>query len=137
MQLITHPSHLDALPDSLLKTFITKRFQQQSEETDIPPIIILSEIADDITGPDYAFIGPNGLLTDLWEEHEPQQKGFVRPFEWVSHHPNLKLYELLFLVCGEDGYWILIPEDIVESNPDLKWVLTSPELGGLSDPQPL
>ncbi|MCP4125397.1 MAG: hypothetical protein GY751_26990, partial [Bacteroidetes bacterium] len=50
---------------------------------------------------------------------------------------DLKLYELLFLVCGEDGYWILIPEDIVEKHPDLKWVLTDESLGGLSDPQPL
>ena len=38
---------------------------------------------------------------------------------------------------SEDGHWILIPEDIVERQPDLKWVLTAEELGGLSDPQPL
>ncbi len=37
----------------------------------------------------------------------------------------MKVYEVLFLVCGEDGYWIYIPEDYVEAHPDLKWVLTS------------
>jgi hypothetical protein len=49
----------------------------------------------------------------------------------------LKLHELLFLQHGEDGYWILIPEEIVEVYPDLKWVLTDESQGGLVEPQPL
>ncbi|MCK4708827.1 MAG: hypothetical protein KAU21_09435 [Gammaproteobacteria bacterium] len=85
MRLITHPNHINkAIPDELLD-FIIKRFQQLAEETDAPPIIILVKPDDDITGPDYAFIGNWGLLSDLYEEHEPEQKGFVRPFEWVSY----------------------------------------------------
>ena len=137
MQLITHPSHIDRLPQTDLKTHIQNRFRQLSAETDIPPIIILVEPHDDITGPDFAFIGDRGLLTDLWESHEPGHPEFVRTFEWVSYLPSLKLYELLFLVCGEDGYWILIPDAVVESHPDLEWLLTSQEAGGLSEPQPL
>ena len=137
MKRISHPSHVNALPDSPQKTFITARFHQQSEETDVPPIIIQVEPTDDITGPDYAFIGNRGLLSDLYVEHEPQQQGFVRPYEWVSHWPDLKLYELLFLQNYDDGYWILIPEAIVEAHPNLKWVLTDESQGGLSEPQPL
>lgn len=137
MQLITHQNHIDRLPQSALKTHIQKRFNQIISESDGAevPVVILVEPKD--SDSDHAFIGPNGLLTDLWEEHEPQQERFVRPYEWVSYWPDLKLYEVLFLVCGEDGYWILIPEEIVESNPDLKWVLTAKELGGLSPVQPL
>ena len=133
MQRITHKTHINALPDTPLKTHIQNRFRQLSEETDIPPTIILVQPHDDITGPDYAFIGPQGLLTDLWETHEPGHPEFVSPYEWVSYHPDLKLYEKLFLVCGEDGYWLLIPEDIAEMHPDLKWVLTRYDL---SEPQP-
>lgn len=135
MQLITHQNHItDAIPDALIN-FIIKRFQSLAEEAEgVPPIIILVKPDDDITGPDYTFIGNLGLLSDLFEESAPGEAGFVRPYEWVSYWPDLKLYELLFLQHSEDGYWILIPEQIVEAHPDLEWVLTA---GGLSEPQPL
>jgi hypothetical protein len=137
MQLITHQTHLDQLPASDLSIFITRRVCQLSEETDIPPNLILVETNDDITGPDYAFVGNRGLLSDLYEERSLKEEGFARPYEWVVYLPELQLYETLYLINGEDGYWILIPEDIVEAHPDLKYVLTAPELGGLSEPQPL
>jgi hypothetical protein len=137
MQLITHRSHLDALPASDLKFHIRKRFDQLSEDTDAPPNLVLVEPDDDITGPNYAFIGPQGLLSDIFEEHEPGHPEFSRPYEWVSHLPELRLYEVLLLMNNEDGYWIVIPEAVVEAHPDLKWVLTSEAQGGLSPPQPL
>ena len=138
MQRISHKTHItpESIPDELTD-FIIKRFQQLAEETDTPPIIILVNPDDDITGPDFAFIGNRGLLSDLYEEHAPGEAGFVRPFEWVSHWPELGIYEALLLQDPDNGYWILIPEATVEINPDLKWVLTAPELGGLSEPQPL
>jgi hypothetical protein len=137
VQLITHRNHLDALPTSDLKIHLQARFDQLSEDTDLPPNIILVDDDDDVTGPDYAFVGPDGLLSDLFEEHEPGHPEFCRPYEWVSHLPELHLYEVLLLVNNEDGYWILIQEDIVEAHPDLHWVLTAEEQGGLSPPQPL
>ena len=137
MQLITHRSHLDALPESPLKTHIQNRFDQLSEDTDVPPNLVLVEEGDDITGPDYAFVGTYGLLSDLFEEFTPGEADFVRPYEWVSYLPSLQLYEVLLLVNSEDGYWIIIPEAIVDSHPDLHWVLASEEAGGLSPPQPL
>ena len=137
MQLITHRTHLDALPASSLKSHITARFDQLSEDTDVPPNIVLVEDNDDITGPGYAFVGPRGLLSDLFEEHEPGHPEFAKPYEWASHLPGLRLYEALLLINGEDGYLIIIPESIVEAHPDLKWVLTDESQGGLSEPQPL
>jgi len=137
MRLITHRSHLDALPASDLKIHIQSRFDQLTEDTDVPPNIVLVEANDDITGPDYAFVGSRGLLSDLFEEHRPGHPDFVRPYEWASHLPELRLYETLLLVNNEDGYWILISEAIVGLHPDLKWVLTDESQGGLSYPQPL
>ena len=137
MQLITHRIHIDQLPQSPLKAHIQNRFNQLSEDTDVPPTIVLVEPNDDITGPAYAFVGPRGLLSDLFEESTPGEEGFVRPWEWVSYLPSLQLYEVLLLVNNEDGYWVIIPEAVVEAHPDLKWVLTSEEAGGLSPPQPL
>ena len=62
MQLITHQHHLDTLPESPLKVHIQKRFDQLFEtEYDLLPNIILVEVSDEITGPDYAFVGPSGL----------------------------------------------------------------------------
>ena len=61
----------------------------------------------------------------------------MRPYEWVSHWPDLALYELLLLVNNEDGFWIIIPKVFVEARPDLNWVLTDESQGGLSEPQPL
>jgi hypothetical protein len=137
MQLITHQHHIDQLSDSFLKAHIQVRFDQLSEDTDVPPNIILVENGDDITGPPYAFVGPRGLLSDLFDEHEPGHPEFARSYEWASHIPELQLYEVLLLNSGEDGYLFLIPEAVVETHADLKWVLTEKSQGGLSDPQPL
>ena len=137
MQLITHQHHLDALPESLIKDHIQKRFDQLSEDTDVPPSIVLSEVTDDVTGPDYSFVGPNGLLSDLFEAFAPKEDGYVRPYEWVCYFAELRLYEILYLEAADLGYLILVPDGIVDANPELKWIFTAPELDGLSEPQPL
>jgi len=136
--LITHQTHIDQILQSPLKTHIQLRFIQLSEDTDVPPNIVLVEEGDIINGPDFAFINADhGLLGDLWDEHEPGHPDFCRPYEWVSYLPSLQLYELLLLVNGEDGFLFFLPGAIVDSHPDLRWVLTSEEAGGLSPPQPL
>ena len=138
MQIITHQSHLDALPESTLREYITARFNQLSEDTDVPPNLILVEPNDNLIGPDFAFVNETrGLIGDQFEESTLGETGFVRPYEWVSYLPALQLYEVLLLVNNEDGYLIIIPEAIVNSCADLHWVLTSEEAGGLSTPQPL
>ena len=137
MQLITHRNQLDALPANTLKTHITARFDQLTEDTDVPPNIVLVESGDVVTGPDFALVGPRGLLSDLFEQNELGHSEFARPYEWASYISALHLYEALVLINNEDGYWLLIPETIVEAHTDLKHILTAPELGGLSEPQPL
>jgi hypothetical protein len=137
MKRITHRHHIDQLPETNLKTHLTNRVSQLSEDTDIPPHIVLVETDDDITGPDYAFVGNRGLLSDLFEEHEPGHPEFTRPYEWASYLPELNTYEVLLLIHGEDGVFIYIPDSIVESNTELHWVLTDESQGGLSPPQPL
>lgn len=137
MRLLSHQQQLDQLPASPLKDHIQKRFDQLSEDTDVPPNLILVEEDDDITGPDYAFVGNRGLLSDWFQEHAPKEDGYVRPYEWVCHIAELRLYELLYLEAADLGYLIMVPDDIVEANSELKWIFTAPELDGLSEPQPL
>jgi hypothetical protein len=120
-----------------MKTHIQHRFNQLSEDTDVPPNIVLAESDDDIAGSAFGFVGNRGLVSDLFESARPRGVNFVRPFEWISYLPELQLYEALLLKNNEDGYWILIPETIVEAHPDLKWVLTNESQGGLSRPQSL
>ena len=136
MQLITQ-RHLDALPDSPLKTHIQQRFGQISEDTDVPPNLVLVAATDDVTGPDYAFVGSNGLLSDLFEQHAPRHPEFCRVLEWAAYISSVQIYEALILLHDEDGFLIMIPEITVEAHPDLKWVLTDKSQGGLSDPQPM
>jgi hypothetical protein len=81
MQLITHQTHVDKLLESNLKAHIQVRYDQLSEDTDLPLNIVLVEDGDDITGPDYAFVGPRGLLSDLFQEHEPGHLEFLRSYE--------------------------------------------------------
>ena len=138
LKLLTHINQINQqLPASDLSIFISRRFYQLSEDTDIPPNLILVETNDDISGPPYAFIGNRGLLSDLFDEHEPGHPEFARPYEWASYLPALHIYEALLLINGEDGYLILIPEAVVETHPDLKWVLTDEHQGGLSQSQSL
>ena len=134
MQLITHQSHLDALPESPLREYITARFKQRAEDTDVPPNIVVIEEGDNIAGPDFAFINvTHGLLGDLYDEHKPGEEGFTSPLEWVSCWPELKIREALYLEF-DMGTWLIIPDEVTESHPDLLLALTAREL---SDPQPL
>ena len=119
---------MTALPPSPLRNHLTDKYNDLVEtEDDLPPIFVIVEEDDDITGPDYAFVSDNGLLGD----------GDTLGFYQAVTHLSLNMYELLFLVNGEDGYWIYVSETIAEANPDLKWVLTDDSQGGLFDPQPL
>lgn len=136
MQLFTSLSQINSLPVSELKAHLQARHRALYEDG-MGPVFVIVEKNDRIDGPNFSIIGNRGLLSDMYEERVPKENGFIRPYEWVSHLPELQLYEALLLVNGEDGYWILIPEDIVEAQPDLKYVLTAPELGGLSNSQPL
>jgi hypothetical protein len=138
MQIYHSQALIDRLPASLLKIHIQKRFDTLFEtEDDLLPNLVLVEATDDVIGPDYSFVGPDGLLSDLWEEHEPGHPEFARPFEWASYLSELKIYEVLLLIHGEDGVFIYVPDSIVDANPKLHWVLTAESQGGLSNPQPL
>ncbi len=136
MQLFTSLPQINSLPASDLKEHLEHRYRTLYED-DLGPVFIVVDSVKEITGNNFSFIGSNGLISGLWDQHTPRHPEFVRPYEWVCYLPELHLYDALYLVNGEDGYWILIPEDIVEAHRVLKWVLTAPELGGLSDPQPL
>ena len=132
MQLFTSLSQIDALPASDLKDHLQARHRTLYEDGMGPVFVVVEN--EDIAGQDYAFISEdNGLLGD-GEVSSPQ---YYRPYQNVSYLSELHLYEALYLINGEDAYWILIPESIVEAHPDLKWVLTDEHQGGLSDPQPL
>jgi hypothetical protein len=113
MQLISHRNQIDALPSSPLKNHIAARYRDLVEtEDDLPPIFIIVEEDDDITGPNYAFVSDNGLLGD---------GDTFGLYEAITHLPGLNMYELLFLMNGENGYWIYVSD----ANPDLSSILTA------------
>jgi hypothetical protein len=59
MQLITHIKDFDNILPPLLKDHITARYRDLVEtEDDIPPIFIIVEEDDDISGPDFAAADP-------------------------------------------------------------------------------
>ena len=134
MKLLNHRNHIAQLPPSPLKSHIIARRRSLIEtEDDIPPIFIIVEESDDVTGPDYAIVSSvNGLLG----EGDLKSPQYFRPYELVSYLPELNTYELLFLVCSEDSYWIYIEDSIANANTDLKYMLTATELGGLDPVQP-
>jgi hypothetical protein len=136
MRTLSERDQITSYPETTLRDHLL-RYYDLFFEDEMGPIFVIVEMGDKITGPNYAFIGNRGLLSDLFEEHEPGHPEFARPYEWASHIRELHIYEVLLLINNEDGYLILIPENVVEAHPDLKWILTAKEQGGLSDPQPL
>ena len=136
MQTLTERNQIISYPETPLRDHLL-RYYDLLYEDQMGPVFVVGKLGDNIVGPDYAFVGSRGLLSDLFDEHQPGHPDFSRPYEWVSHLPELQLYETLLLLNNEDGYWIIIPEAIVETRSDLRSVLTSEEQGGLSPPQPL
>jgi hypothetical protein len=100
MRLITHRSHLDALPASDLKTHTQKRFEQLSEDTDVPPNVFLLHRNDNSKSPELIFLGSAGMCSDLFETHQPGESEFAPVFEWISYLSNLKIYEMLYHELG-------------------------------------
>ena len=133
MQLITHRSHIDQLPESFIKDHITARFDQLSEDTDVPPNILLLHRNDIPRSSELIFLGSAGMCSDLFETHQPGHQEFTPVFEWISYLPNLKIYEMLYLEA-DLGYLLIVPEEVVEAHPDLGTVVDSQ---GLSALQPL
>jgi hypothetical protein len=73
MQIYHSQVLIDRLPRSNLKTHIEKHFDQLSEDTDVPPNLILVKPNDDITGPDYAFVGPPGITIGPIRRDQPRR----------------------------------------------------------------
>jgi hypothetical protein len=133
MQLITHHHRIDQFPTSPLKIHIQARFDQLSEDTDVPPNILLLHPNDNPKSPELIFLGSAGMCSDLFETHQPQDPEFAPVFEWISYLSDLKVYEMLYLEA-DLGYLLIVPEEVAEVYIDLKAVIDSQ---GLSDPQPL
>ena len=134
MQLITHQTHVDKLPESPIKQYIQQRWFQYAENSEeIPPIFILLESQADLTSIDLKFLGSAGLCSDLFDLHTPRDRGFQTVFDWICFLSDLKLFEMMYIE-GDLGYWVMCPEEIVEDNPDLKLMICNQKL---SDPQPL
>ena len=133
MFIINHPSHIDHLPPDPISKLAAARFRQLSEDTDLPPCIILMDPLDNPRNSEFFFIGSNGLVSDLYDEHKPGEEGFTSPFEWISRLPDLKIWEVLYLEF-DMGTYLIIPDKVADSSPELLLALTAL---GLSDPQPL
>lgn len=127
MKRISDKRHIDETIPEEIAAFAIARFDEIVEESDgeVLPIIIYVRESDDIRGSDYAWVGKNGLVSDAYDEHQPGEKGFVSPYEFVIFHKDINLWELLLLRNVDDGYIILVPNSVVEQNNDLSLVLES------------
>jgi hypothetical protein len=115
VKLINHRNQLDALPPTALKNCIATRYQDLVEtEDDLPPIFVIVEEDDDITGPDYAFVSSNGLLGDD-----------DQPYESITHLRDINTHELLLLLNGEDAYFIYVLDAASFGSPALVRLLNS------------
>ena len=76
MQLITHKKHVDQLPSSSLKAHIQARFQQLSEETDVPPTIIPVEPSDDVNSTPVLLVAFIRDKTDASVFSKPEKRPF-------------------------------------------------------------
>jgi hypothetical protein len=86
MQLIDRSSYLEILPETAFKNYLIDRYNDLVEtEDDLPPIFVIVEEDDDITGPDYAFVSDNGLLGDD-----------DQPYESITHLPTINTHQLLY-----------------------------------------
>jgi hypothetical protein len=133
MQLITHQSHLDALPTSDLKTHIQKRCNQLSQDSDVPPTIIILTPDTNFKSPALHFLGESGVYSDMLGEHHPRERGFQSVFDWISYQPSVPVYEMLFLE-SDLGYTFIFEPSVVDAHPQLKALIDSQPL---SPPQPL
>ena len=128
MILITHQSHLKVLPSSKFKQHLQSTIQQYSEESDVPHTFIIYEPNELPSSPDCQFVGPNGLLSDLYDEHFPGAAGYQHCFEWVHHDVEHQCYIALHLAHGEFGTYLVIPESVTNANPDLLLAIHSQPL---------
>ena len=133
MQLITHESHLGAIPASDLTTHIQQRFAQQSLDTDLPPSIYYLEPSDTLDDAELSFLGESGVYSDIFGEHRPGESGFQTVFDWISYDPGVPVYEMLYLK-GDLGYTFIFGPEVLDTHPLLKALVDSQPL---SPPQPL
>ena len=77
MNIISHSSKINLLSESPLKDHIQARFDQLSEDTDIPPVILLLHRNDIPRSSELSFLGSEGMCSDLFETHQPGDLEFT------------------------------------------------------------
>lgn len=133
MQLITHQHHLNALPESPIKRHVQKRFDQLTEDTDLPPTIMVLFPDSVLQGSEVSFLGESGIYSDLFGKSQPGDPDFQSVFDWISYDPGVPVFEMLYLE-GDLGYTLIFGPEVVDTHPRLKAVIDSQPL---SSPQPL
>jgi hypothetical protein len=132
MQLVTHKSQLDHLKPCPVSSHISARFYQLSEDTDLPPCIILVEPDDDLTGPAYSLLGDYGVFTNIYGTSVLSEDNNISIFDSIAYLPTAAVFEMLYIEGGL-GYWFVVPDEVVKKQPRLKTMIDSQEL---SHPQP-
>ncbi len=69
MQLFTSLSQIETLEPSNLREYLDQCYRTLYEDG-MGPVFVIVEKTDRVDGPDYAFMGNRGLLSDLYEERD-------------------------------------------------------------------
>ena len=80
---------------------------------------------------EFAFIGPRGIFSYLFDESPPFSGDFASPFEYARSYPQHGLHELYLQLNDSKGLVILLPDAVVDARPDVRQLLDH-----LTVPQP-
>ena len=123
---ITQWEQINTVPDSLVRAFLLDRQRLLTTDgeydLEIDGGFLIVEAEDDPES-DFTFIGSNGLLSDLFEEHPPFTDGFSSPFEYAQHHPQFSLHELYLQLNDTKGLVIILPDAVVKNHRELQLLL--------------
>ncbi len=130
---IQQPEQLRKLDPRPLQELLKKRLYQLHDTGDLNKTgdqIWLVEIDDDLIN-DYLDLGKAGLFSDTFDENDFGDEDFGSPLEFIEHHPEASVCELLCQMNDDASIIIFIPYAVLEQASNLQDLLRQLQGGDL------
>ena len=129
MIIINQIHQLEPLPSGALspplKQLLTERLYQLETTGNLTRTgdqLWLAEVTDDFIE-DYVAIGTQGLYSDTFDTASLGDENFVSPLEFIGHHNDAAVCELLYQMNDDNCSVIFIPDEVIHRHPELQHML--------------
>lgn len=105
-----------------LQHFISERLYQLEASGNLQRTgdqLLIVEASDDLVA-DYVHLGKAGLFSNTFDSNTFGDTDFASPLEFIGHHSDIAVCELLCQIDDESCIIIFVPHSVLQQHPELQ-----------------